>query len=123
MTLRSGEFTPEKHDGWRVLSADPRAQAQAAEVSGAPAGALPEWLSWDHTYARTPTALLEFEAHLARFVEENRLTTRAARIVINLHGTSRPLPFDYVKAIERTFRHGGSDSPVQEVVIYTSLIH
>lgn len=56
MTLRSADFSPEKHDGWHVLSAGPP-------------------------------------------------------------------PFDYVKAIERTFRCAAGGSPVQEVVIYTRLIH
>jgi hypothetical protein len=54
--------------------------------------------------------LRDFEDHRARFVDENRRTTRATRIVIDLHGAPRPLPFDYVKAIERDRTRSGSST-------------
>ena len=123
MTLRTRDFAPEGYDGWHILTAAPWADAHRAELPAAVVSALPGWLACDHIYARTPHALRDFEDHLARFVDENRRTTRATRIVIDLHGAPRPLPFDYVKAIERAFRRGADDGPVEEVVIYTSLVH
>jgi enoyl-CoA hydratase/carnithine racemase len=119
-------FTPEKYADWHVLSAVDVERPALAEVQG-DAGArpsltrLPPWIAHDRHYVRTPQALREFRQILADFIEANRTTIRASKVVINLNGTTQPLPFDFVKAIWDVFRQNALHDPI-EVVVFTPLV-
>lgn len=121
ITMRGIPFVPEKYAGWHVIT--PNNALALATGSGQPFSMtlLPVWLAQDHRYAKTPQALAEFRRHLAAFIEDNRKTIRSPRVVINLQDAPSPLPFDYVKAVQDTFREGARDKVVSQVVIYGNL--
>ena len=125
--LMGTAFAPHSYGDWHILSAvdverpeapAPCAPGSAAAVSGFTK--LPTWLADDHHYVRTSKALDEFRRILADFIEVNRSTIGARKVVINLNGKTQPLPFDYVKAIWDVFRQKAFHDPI-EVLVFTSL--
>ena len=123
--LMGNRFTPERYHDWHVLSAVDVPHAPAAlDGDGRPAATsftrLPSWIADDRDYVRTRKALAEFREILVAFIETNRVSIGARRIVINLNGETQPLPFDFVKAIWDVFRQHALHDPL-EVVVFTSL--
>ncbi|MBL0142153.1 MAG: hypothetical protein IPP91_08740 [Betaproteobacteria bacterium] len=122
MIMKAQPFEPARYDGWHILTPANGPVEDAGEDAHSVMAALPLWLASDHEFARTPEALKEFKRHLAEFVRRNKATIRARRIVINLYDAPRPLPFDYVKAIQQAFVKSAPDRIVDHVVIYTNLL-
>ena len=118
-------FTPEKYADWHVLSSVHVERGVAVAANGGEEASpsltrLPAWIAHDRHYVRTPQALKEFRQILADFIEANRTTIRAPKVVINLNGATQPLPFDFVKAIWDVFRQKALHDPI-EVVVFTTL--
>jgi len=124
--LMGTAFVPERFADWHLISAAGLAPATVAQAGAEThAGSrsftrLPDWITHDHHRVRTPEALAEFRGILAGFIDENRASIGARKVVINLNGKSQALPFDYVKAIWQVFRQKALHDPV-EVVVFANL--
>lgn len=124
--LMGTAFAPERYGDWHLISAVDVPQRSAPEAEpGAHAGRhsftrLPEWIAHDRERVRTREALAEFRAILDGFIDRNRTTIGARKVVINLNGKAQPLPFDYVKAIWEVFRQKAALDPI-EVVVFANL--
>ena len=125
--LMGTDFRADRYKGWHILTTDLAATYAARAQAGRPDdGAalsvtpLTPWMRLEDDYAATPQALAEFREHLAGFVDRNRETIGAKKLVINLNGRARPLPFSYVKAVGEVFRSRAIEEPV-EIVIFTRL--
>lgn len=125
--LMGTDFRADRYKGWHILTTDLAAAHAARAQAGRPDDGTPpsvtpltSWLRLEDDYAATPQALAEFREHLATFVDRNRAATGTRKLVINLNGRARPLPFSYVKAVGEVFRARALDDPI-EVVIFTRL--
>ena len=66
-----------------------------------------------------PSVMIDFKRHITDFLEANRRTILASRILVDFHVSPSPVPPRYVEATEERFRLAGQDNPVAEVVIFT----
>lgn len=84
----------------------------------APISAIPRRFFRDQADSDDLSALNEFKRHISEFIEANRKTIRASRILVDFHVSPAPVPLRYIAATEELFRLTGQDSLVEEVVIF-----
>lgn len=59
-----------------------------------------------------------FKRKVCSFLESNRISIKASKILIDLHVSSEPVPEQYLKAIEEVFNDFPDDGIVKDVVIF-----
>ena len=85
----------------------------------APISAIPRRFFRDQESSTDLMVLNEFKRHISEFLEANRKTIRASRILVDFHVSPAPVPYRYIEATEEILRLSGQDSPIEEVVIFT----
>jgi hypothetical protein len=85
----------------------------------APISAVPCRFFRDQSDSIDPSVLNDFKRHITEFIEANRKTILASRILVDFHVSPAPVPPRYVEATEEVFRLAGQNTPVAEVVIFT----
>jgi hypothetical protein len=85
----------------------------------APISAVPRRFFRDQSDSIDPSVLNDFKRHITEFIEVNRRTIRASRILVDFHVSPAPVPQRYVEATEEVFRFDAQNTPVAEVVIFT----
>jgi len=85
----------------------------------APVSAIPRRFLRDYAASYDPELLADFRRHIAEFIEANRATIHAARVLVDFHVSASPVPQQYVTATEKVFRNRGQSGPIEEVVILT----
>ena len=66
-----------------------------------------------------PSVMRDFKQCIIEFIEANRRTILASKILVDFHVSPQAVPMRYIEAAEEVFRVSGQDSPVKEVVIFT----
>lgn len=85
----------------------------------APISAVPRRFFRDQADSIDPSVIDDFKRHITEFIEANRRTILASKILVDFHVSPEPVPAQYVEATEEVFRLTGQSSPVAEVVIFT----
>ena len=85
----------------------------------APISAVPCRFFRDQADSVDPAVIRDFKRHIGKFIEANRRTIHATRVLVDFHVSPAPVPLQYIEATEEMFRSAASDSPVEEVVIFT----
>lgn len=85
----------------------------------APISAIPCRFFRDQSGSTDPIVLNDFKHHITEFIEANRKTILASRILVDFHVSPAPVPPHYVEATEEVFRQTEQDTSVAEVVIFT----
>ena len=85
----------------------------------APISAVPQRFFRDQSDSIDPSVLNDFKRHITEFIEANRRTILASRILVDFHVSPAPVPPRYIEATEEVFRLTWQDTPVAEVVIFT----
>ncbi len=85
----------------------------------APISAIPHRFFRDQEKSNDFSALNEFKRHISEFIEANRKTIRASRILVDFHVSPEPVPHRYIEATEEIFRLAGQNDLIKEVVIFT----
>jgi hypothetical protein len=85
----------------------------------APISAVPCRFFRDQSDSIDPSVLSDFKRHITEFIEANRRTILASRILVDFHVSPAPVPPRYIEATEEVFRLAGQYTPVAEVVIFT----
>ncbi|MCX7827078.1 MAG: hypothetical protein N2689_16230 [Verrucomicrobiae bacterium] len=148
ITRQQQDSSPNKWEGWHVLTVaeagfsmlDVYARHQhgldieivrrfadrlnASNESGslfprAPISALPRRFFHDHATSDDPQILSDFRRHISEFLNANRLTIHAKRVLVDFRVSFQPVPEQYLSAVEDVFRSHGPDSGIEEVVIFT----
>lgn len=84
----------------------------------APISAVPRRYFRDQADSVDPLVLKDFRRHIAEFIETNRETVQAARILVDFHVGGESVPAHYISATEEVFRANGEGGPIDEVVIF-----
>lgn len=85
----------------------------------APISAIPRRFFREQANSTDSSVLNDFKRHISEFIESNRKTIHAPRILVDFHVSSAPVPSHYIEATEEAFRLGGQDGGIEEVVIFT----
>lgn len=85
----------------------------------APISAMPRRYFRDVGAADVPGILNQFRTDLGTFLDANRATIRAARVLVDLHVSPEPIPGEYLTAVEDVFRERGERAGIEEVIIMT----
>lgn len=85
----------------------------------APISAIPHRFFRDQAKSNDSSVLNEFKRHISEFIEANRKTIRASRILVDFHVSPASVPHRYIEATEEIFRLTGQDDLIEEVVIFT----
>ena len=85
----------------------------------APISAIPRRFFRDQADSIDPSVLDDFKRHISEFIEANRKTIQASRILVDFHVLPAPVPPRYIEATEEIFRLSGQDSLIEEVVLFT----
>lgn len=85
----------------------------------APISAVPCRFFRDQSDSIDPSVLNDFKRHITEFIEANRRTILASRILVDFHVSPAPVSPRYIEATEEVFRLTGENTPVTEVVIFT----
>ncbi len=64
-----------------------------------------------------PDYVDDFKKNIREFIEQNRATIKARKILIDLHRDSDPVSYLYLRAAEQTFKEYAVDGEIDEVVL------
>jgi hypothetical protein len=73
----------------------------------------------DQAESLDPSVMVDFKRQIADFLEANRQTILASKILVDFHVSPAHVPSRYIDATEEVFRLAGPDNPVTEVVIFS----
>ncbi len=98
------------------------AQVNKSDTSGslhptAPLSALPQRIFAHQPDATGSHILDDLKRLLAAFIEANRRSIHATRVVVDFKHSGTPLAASYISAIEEVFLLRGNGSSIEEVVI------
>ena len=85
----------------------------------APISAVPRRFFREQLTSVDSHVVNEFRGHIHEFLEANRKSIRASRIVVDFHVSPGPVPLRYVEAVEGEFRAYEHDGLIDEVVVFT----
>ena len=84
-----------------------------------PISAFPRWLFRDIEESEISNHIDQFRSYLQQFIQANRTTIHASKVLIDFHVSPQPVPKEYITAIEDVFRENGDGVGIKEVVIFT----
>jgi hypothetical protein len=85
----------------------------------APISAVPRRFFRDQEKSIDLSVLRDFKHCISEFMEANRRTIHASRILVDFHVSPAPVPPHYIEATEEILCLSGQDSSIEEVVIFT----
>lgn len=84
----------------------------------APLSAVPRRFFRDQADSTDSSVMNDFKRHISEFIELNRKTIHASRILVDFHVSPASVPRHYIEATEEIFRLSGQDGGIEEVVIF-----
>jgi len=85
----------------------------------APISALPRWYFREIEESEIPNHIDQFCNDLRHFIQANRSSIHASKVLVDFHVSPQPVPTEYITAIEEVFRLDGNGAGIEQVVIFT----
>lgn len=85
----------------------------------APISAVPRSFFRSVAEEDIPEHLDKFKQHIGEFIEANRKTIRARKILIDFHVSPKPVSEFYLATTEDVFREKVNDDEIDEIVLFT----